>query len=165
MDEAARSPDDFASAFENAFARLQVCVEESCAGQGDWVDGIAVAIGAALRLAASDPGAANVLTNEALTAGTDGMVRHGRLLAYVAYHLASGRDLPQVEHELPGITEQALAGGLVGLVAERLAHGRASELPDLAPGAIQFALTPYLGVGEATRVAERFGWPRSQPDR
>jgi hypothetical protein len=51
------------------------------------------------------------------------------------------------------VTEPALAGGLVALVAGRVATGRAAELPGLAPEAIQFVLTPYLGTAEATRVA------------
>ncbi len=165
MDEAARSPDGFASAFENAFARLQVHVEEGCGGQGDWASGVAASVRAGFRFAASDPDAANVLTNEALAAGKDGIARRRRLLAYIADQLAAGRDCHQGEHELPAITEQALAGGLVGLVAERLARGRASELPGLVPDAIQFTLTPYLGVEGASRIAERSAWPRSQPDR
>lgn len=51
------------------------------------------------------------------------------------------------------LTSEALAGGLAGLVAERLTRGRAAELPALAPQAIEFALTPYLGVEEAKRIA------------
>jgi hypothetical protein len=49
-----------------------------------------------------------------------------------------------------------MAGGVAMLVAQRLDRGAASELPALAPEAIQFVLTPYLGAAEARRVgAER----------
>jgi hypothetical protein len=153
MDEIARSPDDFASAFETAFARLQIRIEEACAGCEDWPAGVAVAIRTALEFAATEPDAAGVLTNEALAVGADGISRHRRLLAYLAERLAEGRDLCPDGQGLPSLAEQALAGGLTGLVAERLAHGRASELPALAPEAIQFALTPYLGIVEAKRIA------------
>jgi hypothetical protein len=165
MDEIARSPDDFASAFENSFARLQIRIEEACGNGEDWPRGAAAAIAAAFRFAAADPAAANVLTNEALASGPDGMARYRRLLAYCAERLSAGRQHRQADHDLPALTEQALAGGLASLVAERLARGRASELPSLAPEAIQFALTPYIGVEEAKRIAAVAGRPGPWPER
>jgi hypothetical protein len=55
--------------------------------------------------------------------------------------------------DLPGLTEHALVGGVAALIADRVARGRAAELPAVAPEAIQFALTPYLGITEAKRIA------------
>ncbi|HEX8689879.1 MAG TPA: hypothetical protein VF729_06525 [Solirubrobacterales bacterium] len=153
IDEAAEPPDDFASGFETAFARLQVRLEEVCASEADWPTGMAVAIRAALEFAASDPAAAQTLTNEAMAAGRDGIARRERLLAYAGEALARGRRHCRDGTELPQSTERAVAGGVVGLIAERLATGRAAELPALVPDAIQFALTPYLGAEEATRIA------------
>jgi hypothetical protein len=153
MEEIADFPEGFAAAFEAAFARFQVRVEETCAGRPGWVLGIAAAIRAGLEFAAAEPNAADTLTNRALGAGGDGIARHRRLLAYVAEALAAGREECPHGGELPQLTEQALAGGLAGLVAERLATGREAELPALAPQAIQFALTPYLGLEEALRIA------------
>jgi hypothetical protein len=42
------------------------------------------------------------------------------------------------------------------LVAQRVDLGRAAELPTLAPEAIQFVLTPYLGAAEARRVGDEY---------
>ena len=153
MGEIADAKDDFAGSFEASFARFQVHVEEACAAGTDWPSRVASAIRAALEFAAADPIAANVLTNDALAAGRDGISRHRRLLAYVAHELAPGREQSPHGSSLPPLTEQALAGGLAGIVAERLTRGRAHELPALAPEAIQFALTPYLGADEARRIA------------
>jgi hypothetical protein len=66
--------------------------------------------------------------------------------------------LPGREHShdgelLPKIVEHSVAGGLIMLVAQRVDRGRAGELPELVPDAVQFALTPYLGVEGARRVA------------
>ena len=152
MEDIADSPDDFATGFETSFARFQIRVEEACAEQPDWPTRIAAAIRVGIRFAAADPDAANLLTNEALASGADGIARHRRLLAYVAGGLAFGREECPGD-DLPQLTEQALAGGLVGLVAERLDRGAAAELPALAAEAIQFALTPYLGREEAKRIA------------
>jgi hypothetical protein len=153
MEDIADSPDDFAIAFETSFARFQIRVEEVCGGSRNWPTGVAAAIRAAFEFAAGDPAAANALTNEALAAGPDGIRRHRRLLAYLAERLAAGREERPEGRELPQLTEQAIAGGLAGLVAERLTRGCAAELPALAPQAIQFALTPYLGLDVAKRIA------------
>jgi hypothetical protein len=152
MEEIGQSPDDFAGAFEAAFARFQVRVEEACASSQGWAAGVAAAIRATLEFAAEDPTAANTLTNEALAEGRDGIARRERLLGYLAERLEGGRAVRGGERELPLLTERGVAGGLAGLVAERLATGRAAELPALAPEAIQFALTPYLGAAEAKRI-------------
>jgi AcrR family transcriptional regulator len=149
------SPEDFASVFETAFARVQITVEEASTGQPDWPLRIAAAIRAGLEFAAADPAAANVLTNEAIAAGPDGIARYRRLTRYIAEALARGREERPEGEETPGVVEQALAGGLLGLIAERLTAGRARELPALAPEAIEFALTPYLGTAEARRIARQ----------
>jgi hypothetical protein len=165
MAEIADSPEGFAAAFEAAFARFQVRVEEACAGRADWASGIAAAIRAGLDFAAADPVAADTLTSRALGMRRDGIARHRRLLAYIADALAAGREERPHGAELPQLTEQALAGGLTSLVAERIARGRAAELPALAPEAIQFALTPYLGREEARRVAVLAKRPGPARDR
>ncbi len=126
---------------------------------------IAAAICTGLDFAAAEPDSANLLTNEAMAAGADGIARYRRLLAYIARGFAPGREECAEGRDLPQLTELALAGGLIGLVAERLGQGRAAELPAIAPEAIQFALTPYLGVEEAKRIAAMPDWPDGQSDR
>jgi hypothetical protein len=165
MEDIADSPDDFAAAFETSFARFQIHVEEACAGRPDWPARTAAAIRAGLEFAAAHPETANLLTNEALASGADGIARYRRLIAYIAGAFAEGRQEDAQGRELPQLTEQALAGGLLGLVAERLDRGSAAELPALAPQAIQFALTPYLGLEQARRIATLYGWSGRGPDR
>lgn len=155
MGDVPGSPEDFASVFETAFARVQIAVEEASTGHPDWPSRIAAAIRAGLEFAAADPTAANVLTNEAIAAGPDGLARYRRLTNYIAEALAGGRGEDTRTDEPPGVTEQALAGGLLGMIAERLTAGRAAALPALAPEAIEFALTPYLGTAEAKRIARQ----------
>jgi hypothetical protein len=153
MNEIAGAPDEFASVFETSFAHLQIRIEEACDRGGEWPASVAAAIFAAFDFASVNPQAAGALAGEALAAGSDGVARHRRLLAYMAGKLAPGREQRPQGAELPPLTEQALAGGLLSVVAERLAQGGASELPALAPEAVQFVLTPYLGAAEARRIA------------
>jgi hypothetical protein len=144
----------FSRAFEAAFARLQVVVEEAYVSQVAWPDQVAAAIRAAFDFAATDPGVTDLLTNEALARGSDGLVRYQRLVDFAAGLLHPGRDLTPDGALLPQTLEHALAGGITLLVAQRVDQGKAHELPGLAPDAIQFALTPYLGAAEARTVSQ-----------
>lgn len=148
-----RSPDEFAKAFEAALARLQVAVEKASAGEQTWSAKAAAAVAATLEFAASDPGAAYVLTNEALARGAEGISRHERVIAYAAEQLATGRRLRPENANLPDITERALVGGLVMLIAQRLDQDKLDELPDATREMVEFVLTPYVGADEARRVA------------
>lgn len=145
--------DDFPRAFEAAFARLQVVVEEAYLAESEWPSQVAAAIRAGFDFAATDPVVADLLTNEALARGHDGLGRYRRLIDFSAGLLAPGRDLVPDGTLLPSTLEYSLAGGITLLVAQRVDQGRAGELPRLAGDAIQFALTPYLGVREAHRIA------------
>ncbi len=165
MEELARSPDDFASAFESAFARLQVLLETACAGGGRWHERAVVAIHRALEFAAAEPEAANVLTSEALARGVEGIERYERLMAYLAGLLEGGRAESPYGADLPATTERSLAGGVATIVANRVGRERAAELPGLIADVVQFVLTPYKGTEEAKRMAARSDWPHSQPDR
>ena len=153
MGASARQPDDFAIAFDSAFAALQVRLESACAVAESWSAGVAAGIHAAFDWVAQEPLAAQLLTNDALAGGSAGFERYERMIAYVAELLAPGRDQAEHGERLPEITERAMASGVAMLVAQRLSMGREAELPKLAPEAVQFVLTPYLGSDEARRVA------------
>lgn len=157
MGEGARQPDDFAVAFDSAFAALQVRIESACSATGEWPAGVAAGVRAAFEWVAAEPAAAQLLTNDALAGGSAGFERYERMIAYVAELLAPGRARAEHGERLPEITERAMASGVAMLVAQRLSMGREAELPELADEAIQFVLTPYLGGAEARRVAGRGG--------
>jgi hypothetical protein len=147
------SPEDFAQAFEAAFARLQVAILRAGGGEDEWSARVAAVVRAGLAFAAADPAGAQLLTNEALARGADGVARHERVVAYLGGCLFEGRVEGPDGERLPEITERAMAGGAVMLAAQRLDLGKERELPALAPEVIQFVLTPYLGAEEARRVA------------
>jgi hypothetical protein len=165
MEGRAQEPDDFASAFESAFARLQILLETACAKGGPWQGRAIDAIRQALEFAAAEPRAADVLTIGALAQGVDGLERYERLMAYVAGLLESGRAESPHGTELPPTTERSLAGGVATIVANRVQRGREAELPGLTAEVVQFVLTPYLGMEEARRLATRVAWLGGQPDR
>jgi hypothetical protein len=153
MGGGARQSDDFASAFDAAFAELQVRVESACAAEAEWAAGVAAGIRAAFAWVAAAPGAAQLLTNDALAGGSAGFERYERMVGYFADQLSPGRELATHGERLPEITERAMASGVAMLVAQRLSLARESELPGIAGEAIQFVLTPYLGAAGARRLA------------
>lgn len=154
MGDRAGQPEDFAFAFDSAFAALQVGIESACAAAtGEWPEQVAAGIKAAFDWAAAEPVAAQLLTNDALAGGSAGFERYERMIAYVAELLEPGRARVAHGERLPVITERAMASGVAMLVAQRLSLGRQAELPTIAAEAIQFVLTPYLGAAEARRVA------------
>ncbi|HET7053098.1 MAG TPA: hypothetical protein VFI09_04180 [Solirubrobacterales bacterium] len=165
MDGRAQQPEDFATAFESAFARLQVLLETACAGPGPWSRRAALAVRGTLELAGEDPDSARVLTNDALAEGVDGVERYERLMTYVAGLLEGGRAQSPHGDELPPTTERTIAGGVATIIANRLGRARQGDLLELTPELVQFVLTPYMGTEEAKRLATDHGWPRSQPGR
>ncbi len=154
MGDRARQPDDFAFAFDSAFAAMQVQIESACAAAaGEWPERVAAGIRAAFDWVAAEPAAAQLLTNDALAGGSAGFERYERMIAYVAELLEPGRERVAHGERLPVITERAMASGVAMLAAQRLSLDRQTELPAIAGEAIQFVLTPYLGAAEARRVA------------
>jgi AcrR family transcriptional regulator len=153
MGGSARQPDDFAFAFDSAFAALQVRIESACAAQPAWPEQVAGGIRAAFDWVAAEPVAAQLLTNDALAGGSAGFERYERMIAYIAELLEPGREQADHGGRLPKITERAMASGVAMLVAQRLSLGQEAALPAIAGEAIQFVLTPYLGGSEARRVA------------
>lgn len=165
MDGRAQQPEGFAAAFESAFARLQVLLEMACVGEKPWPERAALAIRQALEFAATDAGAAIVLTSGALAEGADGAERYERLMTYLAGLLEAGRGESPHGTELPPSTERSLVGGVATIVASRVDHARGAELSGLATEMIQFVLTPYIGTEEAMRLAKAGDWPDGQLDR
>jgi hypothetical protein len=155
LNDTVRHPEGFANSFAAAFARLQIRIEHACLGErpSDWPAQVAAAIEVTLAFAAADPAAAQVLTNEAMAEGKTGFARYDRMIDHFAARLRRGRAERAEGKWLPEITEKALVGGLAMLIAQRLDMGREAELPALAPEAIQFVLTPYLGTDRAREVA------------
>jgi AcrR family transcriptional regulator len=133
----------------------------ACEAQPSWPLKVKVGIGLTLDLAAASPVRARFLMLDSLT-NDPALIRQGlEARDRLATLLASGRSLSPYGPDLPGITEQALVGGLAGVILARLVNGEAGHLPALAPELVELTLVPYLGAEAAAAVARR---PRPQID-
>jgi len=161
------TPGDFAQNFEAAFAKFQIAVETAYAAETDWPMAAAAAIRAVLEFAAEDPIAARALTVDSLAQGSDHFAHHKRPVDHLASMLAAGRKAHPDGEALPSLLEDALAGGILMLVVQRLEVGDTRTLARLAPDAIEFALTPCVGRDTAHDVAMAAGeapdsWPAAK---
>ena len=152
MDESPQSPDDFPSAFSGAVARLQVAVLEACREQELWPAKIAAAVAAATEFAAREPDSVRLLAVDALLRRPDGGQRYVRTIEHFAELL---RAEAPVDERRPRTTEQALVGGIVTTIADRMRHETPNALRRTAPELVEFVLLPYVGPAEARKWA---GW-------
>lgn len=143
--------------FERFVGRLL----QACEAQPSWPLKVKVGIGLTLDLAAAAPARARFMMLDSVTADPE-LIRQGiEARDRLAGLLASGRSLSPYGATLPGITEQALVGGLGSVILARLVSGEAEHLPALAPELVELTLVPYLGAEAAAAVARR---PRPQLD-
>jgi len=145
--------DDFANAFEAAFADLDAEVVRACAAHDNWPQGTAAAIQAALLLASAHPDLVRVLTIESFQHGLYGAMRYRHVARHFAAMLERGREQSDLAKRLPAITEEGLVGAIAEVVASRLRSGTAGGLTTLAPELIELTLIPYIGPAEAEKMA------------
>lgn len=142
-------------AHEEAFDRLADELLRACANELEWPAKVAAGVSAVVGFAASRPEEALLLVVDAL-AGDPALVP--RVLAsheFLVDLLRSGRDWSTRASQLPAVTEQALVGATSSVIGARLVSGQAESLRDLESQLIQLTLLPYVGAGEARRVAAR----------
>lgn len=143
--------DAFCIAHAEALVELGDAVRRVCMRQLQWPQKVRDGIDAAMRWMAAHPGRAGLIAVEPLTAGPHLGYCHDLLLARFGPDLAAGRSRSPVE--LPSNLEEMLLAGMCAIVATRLHEGRAASLPGLCPQLVELVLTPYLGIGQARRIA------------
>lgn len=146
----------YLDAHDDALALLTARV---CAADGgdEWAERVARAISAALSYATFSPERTSLLLADGFVAGPWVAHVEDALLARFAPALRLGRAFASAR---PASLETAILGGIVGVVARRLAAGRSSDLPAEALGLAEFALIPYVGP-EAARIAVRRVLPQT----
>ncbi len=128
------------TAFDTAFARLQVSVLWACGRSEEWPTRVAAAIAAALDFATPAP--ARLLTVEPGTQGAGATARHRRLFGrFTDLLCAASRDTDS-GRQPPPLTEQLLIGAITGAVTGHLLARCSTALPALVP---ELALLPYVG--------------------
>lgn len=144
--------DAFVAIHGDALAQLADRVGTATATEPDWPRKVAAGIASAFETTVRRPCEAQLLFGDPLAAGPRMGYCHELLIAHFAPGLEAGRRLaPGLPH--PPNLEAALLGSLIDTVSSQLRCGSAHTLPSLGPQLTEFVLCPYLGAGEAKRVA------------
>ncbi|HEU5252363.1 MAG TPA: hypothetical protein VFU16_03430 [Solirubrobacterales bacterium] len=133
-----------------ALANLEAAVLEACAGERQWPAQVAAGIYAGIDYAIAHPEVAETLAFDAAP-GADTLSRYESVIGRLAGFL---RVKAPTHSRVPITTDEALVGGMVGLVGDHLRIGRIDRLEQLRPELVLLTLLPYLGFAEAKRWAD-----------
>jgi AcrR family transcriptional regulator len=116
-----------------------------------WADALRDGAAVLLRAFAEHPAFAHVALLEAPLAGGQAEALHGSARASLLDFLDRGRG--QAGTEIPASAARGALAGAEALLAARLRGGKAGQLGELAPDIAYMLAVPFLGVGEASRLA------------
>jgi hypothetical protein len=138
---------------DSAISRLASVLAEAYDSETEWPQQVRACISAVLDFFVDEPELARLCTVESFVASPAITRRYQEGLAVLVPYLRLGRELREDGDLFPETTERGLLGSMNSLIARKVSAGEATELPQLLPDLVQFALTPYLGAAEARRVA------------
>jgi AcrR family transcriptional regulator len=145
--------DCFVAAFDRAVGETVEELRRDASADLSWLEQFCTGLRALLATIVADPARARMCLVEARTGGDALGARFEALLDRVAEKLREGRRLGSAPAGLPATLEEATAGGLAWLLCERLEADGADAIEALYPQMVDVAIAPYLGEGEAARVA------------
>lgn len=145
--------DCFIATYDTVMGNLRDRVVAAAEAAGDWPQNVPAALAEMLRFFASEPTLARLCMVETLAAGPPVSNHHRDTVAGFAPILRAGRIEAQGEDGPPFDTEEAVIAGVVSLITRWVVVDRTEQLSELLPDAITVALTPFLGVADAGRIA------------
>jgi AcrR family transcriptional regulator len=151
----------FLAAVDRIVEEASEAVAEAVAGEEGWPRQIAAALGCLIDLAVADPKRARIALVEVQAAGPTGHARYEEIIDRAVPVLREGRRFSEKAAQPSETLEEAVLGGVVWIVQQRLVKGELSEADPLLQQSIQIVLSPYLGDAEARKLAEATSRNRS----
>ena len=121
----------------------------------DWPHRVAAGLAAFLRYVAEEPALARACIVDAPGAAPDAVEYYEESLQAFVSLFRLGRDVSAHGPELPDTLEEALIGGVLWILYQRLLIDEPERIEQLLPELVEFALTPYLGAAAARQVADQ----------
>jgi AcrR family transcriptional regulator len=145
--------DCFIATYDTVMGNLRDRAVAAVEAAGPWPANVPAALAEMLAFFAAEPTLARLCMVETLAAGPPVSNHHRQTIAGFGLLLQSGRIEAEGGRGAPLDTEEAVIAGVVALITRWVVVGRAEQLERLLPDAITVALTPFLGVVDAGRVA------------
>jgi DNA-binding MarR family transcriptional regulator len=140
-------------AFEQALALAAARASAAHEAQEGWLNGVRAGLVTLLEFFDSEPALARYLVVHSAQAGPAILERRSDVLDRLARALdderAPARGYP------PPLTAQAVLGGVLGVLHERLSRRDPGALVDLAGSLMSFVVLPFLGLRAARRELSR----------
>lgn len=145
--------ESFLAAFDALRDHLEDVIAAAVATEEDWPHQVIAGLRAPLEFLAAEPDLARLCLLESVSATPAIAVRFREAVLAIVPALALGRaGLADPDSLLPE-TEDAILGGIVSLATRKIVAGETDRLPELLPGLVDFALSPYLGAEQAALLA------------
>lgn len=145
--------DCFLAAFDRIVAEATEAVAAAVAGEEAWPARLAAGLASLLDQIAAEPRRARIAMVAVHAAGPAAHTHFEAAVASALPPLRQGRALGAEATALADTLEEAVLGGLIWIVHERLVGDEPIDADALLSEAIQIALGPYLGEREAKRLA------------
>jgi AcrR family transcriptional regulator len=145
--------DAFLVAYEIGHGKSLALVERAHDAAPNWPGSVRAGITTLLGFLASEPAFAHMALVDALIATPRTADRASKGIVQYLELLAPGFDEAPKASKPPEVALEAIAGGIFELCLTYTAQGHTSELTELAPWVIYFALAPFVGTGVAGLVA------------
>jgi AcrR family transcriptional regulator len=141
------------AAYDAFFERLTEQARQACAAEEAWPAGVRAAVNASFEFLLETASRARLFMVEAVAGGLPLFERELRMTARLAEMLEDGRRRTLPPPDLPPSVEWVLVAGVLTRVSELLLAEEPSALIDLQPEVVELVLTPYVGAGNARRLA------------
>jgi AcrR family transcriptional regulator len=145
--------DAFLVTYEVGHAKGLALAEAASAAEPDWRSGLRAALRAVLQFLAGEPAFARLALVDVPIATPAAAERSSLGVSGFSQLLVPGLEEAPRGPRPPAVTVDAVTGGIFELCLRHTLHGRAHELPALAPIVTYFALAPFIGAEQAARLA------------
>jgi AcrR family transcriptional regulator len=146
--------DCFLTAFDQIVGETRDELARAVSSDAEWPEQICTALSTLLELIVTHPAKARVGLVEIQAAGHAAFTRYEEAIDGAAPKLREGRRLSAAASELSDTLEEAILGGIVWILHQRLVMGEVADSERLLGDILQIALAPYLGESEAQRFTE-----------
>lgn len=144
----------FLAAFDRIVAEATAAVADAAADVPEWPEQMATALAGLLDWIVAEPQRARIALVEVQAAGPVAYAHYEKVIAELAPKLREGRIFSPATAELSETLEEAILGGVIWIVHQRLVKGELKEADRVLNEVTQVMLSPYVGEAEAKRVAE-----------